>query len=261
MKTLDICFFRLIEFCSRTNKCEILVDVGACRGTFSFFGSKCGLDVISVEPDPINFSLLRRLFKNKQNSEIYNLACGSNNSISQFYHSDACGKHSMKEGFLEAYERNITHTSEINVITLDDIIDNSNFKDANIFLKIDVEGAELDVLRGASELLKSGRVQILYCETQGKSSPFSDHVRQVTKLAHSFGYELISDDFLSAQYEHKNLVFSKTEIPSEVTDVYGDLSFIPSRTARMIRFLKWLGSGQFNLLHPWFVKYAPKAIT
>ena len=61
----------------------------------------------------------------------------------------------MKEGFLKRMS-DITHTSEINIITLGDIIDNSNFKDANIFLKIDVEGAELDVLKGASKLLQSG---------------------------------------------------------------------------------------------------------
>jgi hypothetical protein len=51
----------------------------------------------------------------------------------------------------------------VNTITLDSYARDNNHKRIHI-LKLDIQGSELSALKGASELLHSGRIDIIFCE-------------------------------------------------------------------------------------------------
>jgi FkbM family methyltransferase len=61
-------------------------------------------------------------------------------------------------------------------------------------LKVDVEGHELAVLRGASELLGNGRVDLVVCECDFESRPSEPHGRfdEIFDFLRPFGYNVVS---------------------------------------------------------------------
>ena len=78
-------------------------------------------------------------------------------------------------------------------------------------IKIDVEGAELEVLRGGQALLRQRRPRI-YCEVTDRNVP------QVTALLTSLGYNLFDgDDAAASRQPVRMATFNTIAIPAEET--------------------------------------------
>lgn len=134
---------------------DIIIDVGAHVGLFTLKVAriaKRGL-IIALEPHPFTFSLLKLNLKmnNIANVMPLNLALADYNGLGRLYISerlDSCTlsphkdrKYLGRKGFLH-----------VRVRTLDSLLQELGVRSIN-FMKIDVEGAELEVLRGASRTL------------------------------------------------------------------------------------------------------------
>jgi FkbM family methyltransferase len=77
---------------------------------------------------------------------------------------------------------------EISTITLDDYCFQKGIDNIDI-IKIDVQGAELSVLKGASHLLKHGRVQLLFIETYFLQQYINQPLfTEITDYLNSFGF-------------------------------------------------------------------------
>ncbi len=64
----------------------------------------------------------------------------------------------------DLYQPNLTARKEnITIRRLDDFVKQQKIEKID-FLKIDTEGWELEVLRGASEFISEGKVQLILCE-------------------------------------------------------------------------------------------------
>jgi FkbM family methyltransferase len=154
-KSLDICS-------EGRHNAGLLVDVGANIGYFSllWLGLNKGNRVISVEASPRNISII------KENIKINNLDGRLN--IFPVAASDHVGTVRFDVGPLEQTGwGGITTGSEMNTIeleavTLDKLLVNEEVIE---LLKIDVEGAELLVLKGAEGLLKMKRIKKIWFET------------------------------------------------------------------------------------------------
>jgi FkbM family methyltransferase len=134
---------------------DVVVDIGAHIGYYTIHAAKSvGPDglVVSVEPDPRNFELLKKNveYHNLQNVKLMNCALSSyegsalfglsNNPLfSQLISKDASSEHSRYS---------------VDVTTLDNLCRDLNINQIN-WLKIDVENGALDVLKGGSRILRT----------------------------------------------------------------------------------------------------------
>ena len=138
---------------------QIIVDIGANVGMFTVkVAKKVGPQglVISIEPEDANFSLLK---KNVQLNSLKNVilirkAIGSFKGVEKFLISDSSATHSL--ALSKIRPKKIIKVIEIEIDTLDNIIQQLGISRIDL-LKIDVEGAELEVLKGAEGSLKITR--------------------------------------------------------------------------------------------------------
>ena len=136
-----------------------IVDIGANIGYFTLiFARLVGEkgEVFAFEPEPNNFNLLKKNIEinNYKNVNLINKAASNKSGKIKLYIDDFnSGGHS-----LIAQIPNKQHI-EIESIKLDDFFDTNKKID---FIKIDAEGAELEVLKGMSTLLnKNDDIKIL----------------------------------------------------------------------------------------------------
>lgn len=78
---------------------------------------------------------------------------------------------------------------EVDITTLDAYVDKRQISKIDI-LKIDVEGAERDVLEGSQVLLSSGSRPVIQCEvTDRRTEPWGYHAREIIDFLIGYGYK------------------------------------------------------------------------
>lgn len=136
-------------------KDDLFVDIGANIGSYTLLASKvCGSDSIAFEPDPRTFSRLKANIEVNRLSSIVQAHCMAL--------LDRSGRVNFSEG-----EDTTNHVMEgdggqsVRCEKLDDVIKHRS----PTAIKIDVEGAEIAVLRGAKEILRAP--SLLAVEAEG----------------------------------------------------------------------------------------------
>jgi FkbM family methyltransferase len=137
------------------------VDIGANAGYFSLLAHKYCHDnktPISVEPMPENIKLLELHFKlnNIQNHTIEALAISDRSGSIQFSNAPNLAANTYKqESSMHQYDSIDVPTNTLSFIA-------EKYKLAeNCLVKIDVEGAELDVLKGGADFITTYKPSIL----------------------------------------------------------------------------------------------------
>ena len=156
---------------------DVVYDVGANVGFYTLLASKLAGhgSVVSFEPLPRNLALLERHLRLNavRNVRVLPIAVSSRSGTARFAtsHNPAMG--------------GLTATGEIEVTTasLDDLIAARAIARPS-FMKIDVEGAEHDVLTGAAKLLAEDRPTILL-----SAHGYLQHDRCLT-LLRAAGYDV-----------------------------------------------------------------------
>lgn len=131
---------------------ETVLDVGACIGEFAIPAAKRAKEVVAVEAVPENRAWLRmNVSVNKlQNVCIVGKAAWNRGGSLRLYLSNEnIGAHSLviKKG---------RKSTEVKADTLDNIISELGIEKVD-FVKMDVEGAELEALEGAEKVLNKAR--------------------------------------------------------------------------------------------------------
>lgn len=149
-------------------KNPVLLDVGANIGDYSIeLNQHFGPDSIIHSFEPLSSTFLK-LQKNTQeylNIRVHNLAVGFQNST-QIIHFDNfgnIGQASIIHHDLAHFHRTIDQTEQIQVINLKTFTAKEKIDHID-FLKIDVEGYELEVLKGAEELILKGKISYIQLE-------------------------------------------------------------------------------------------------
>jgi FkbM family methyltransferase len=146
---------------------DICVDIGGSFGWYTILLSKLVGDegeVFVFEPISYNYTALSNNIKlnDCRNVFAHNLALGGNSSEIDIYLSDIDTSGSLK---LRKYEKSY-ETQKVKIIKLDDFFTENKLSRVD-FIKADVEGAELGVLKGAKSLLQKC-MPTLFLEIQRK---------------------------------------------------------------------------------------------
>jgi FkbM family methyltransferase len=153
---------------------DTVVDVGAHIGLYTIIAAKrvgpTG-KVIAIEPDPENFKILKKNILLNQLSNVEYLECAAYSTkkkLKLFLPEVERGRtifNTVMEDRVKSYDDFI----EVESNTLDNILNEKNVQRVN-YVKIDVEGAELEVLKGAVNTLSSNKDLTLLIEVHGEAN-------------------------------------------------------------------------------------------
>lgn len=162
-ETAEERFFRGLDL-----KGKVVYDVGAFQGLTAMFFSQSAKMVIAFEPNPLNCA---KAFQNILANRLGNVfvlnaaAAEERGELSFVYEDNMAGRGSADHVIATHTAEKVRSSKRITVVsvTLDGVV-NAGFP-APDFVKIDVEGMELSVLKGAAEILQSKPA--LYVEIHG----------------------------------------------------------------------------------------------
>jgi FkbM family methyltransferase len=164
----------------RPKEGDIVVDIGAHMGRYTIPSAKSvGVSgkVIAVEAHPYNFGILQHNLKlNKlTNVSALNSAVYSKKANLKLYLPDEdlgyTMHHSVMTHYLSTKYNNEIERKyiEVEADTLDNLLKSSGITTVN-WIKIDVEGAEYEVLKGAREILSTNKPISILVEVHGKDT-------------------------------------------------------------------------------------------
>ncbi len=142
----------------------LVVDIGANEGAFSgaLLGVAPQANVIAVEPGPQPRAWLQNRLGARPNVEILDVAVSDTSGTATFHltaHDHNSSLHTPRPEMQTTIDAGWESAGDIEVrtLTLDDLVGDRSVD----VLKIDVQGAEMDVLRGGAEALSRTRAVLL----------------------------------------------------------------------------------------------------
>jgi FkbM family methyltransferase len=130
---------------------DVVVDIGAHKGVFTAYAAQITSNiVIAYEPNPNNYQILTTFLKlnDVNNIQCHQCAIGPTSGSVKLFLSKSSTRHSIT-GIDQVSGEQLDNAIEVPMITLDEALMSLNCID---FLKIDCEGAEIEILRSSSDL-------------------------------------------------------------------------------------------------------------
>jgi FkbM family methyltransferase len=152
---------------------DIVVDIGAHIGRYTIIASKrvaTNGKVVAIEASPSNFEMLNRNIKLNQltNTISLNHAVYSKETKIKLYLPGEESGNTIYNTIISDRAHNEEKFVEVNANTLDYLLQSKGIKQVN-WIKIDVEGAEFEVLKGASNVLSNSKDIALLIEVHNLS--------------------------------------------------------------------------------------------
>ncbi len=148
-------------------------DVGANIGGYAkiaaqiFTRAKLEYQIYCFEPSHTTFERLKENTKDLAAIKNFQIALGKQAGVSELFSNEA------GSGLASLYQRDLKHAGvamkaqeRINVKTIDEFCNENKISRIN-FLKLDVEGYELNALQGAGKMLAGGAIDIIQFEFGG----------------------------------------------------------------------------------------------
>ena len=183
-------FEKLLEISNNTN---VVFDIGAHIGLCTLPLSKVSKNVISFEASPTNLKYLNSHVSINQISNvsiISSLVGEKNTEIVDFFDAkDGSGIPSIVNVKLKKKNMIINHI-KVKQLSLDSFIE-----EKSIFpeiLKIDVEGAELNVLDGSKSLLTNYRPKIIISLHPWHLNLLDRNIKEIYDYCDKYSYQLLS---------------------------------------------------------------------
>jgi len=165
----------------------IIIDVGAHQGFFTLkMAKKIGNKgrIFAIEPDPYNFNkLIKNIANNRYQNRIVplRLALGSTNGVGKLYSDRIC---STRSTLYVEQSSMICSLTDVEIRSLDMLVAREGLQEID-FLKIDAEGAEVEIVNGAKTSFSKNIVKSMVIEAHLISE---DMRHDLTKMLRSKGY-------------------------------------------------------------------------
>lgn len=167
------------------NKSDLMVDVGANVGMFSLLAAGVsGAEVIAFEPVPTTFKILEdnvRLNRLEERICLLNMGVG-----------DSCGTIRLTDDS-DQTNRVVSNGEKCDGSVVSKAVSlDVELGRAPSFIKIDVEGYELAVLRGAAEIVKSPELKAMIVECKDYGNRYGFEEDELFNTIYSAGFVPIS---------------------------------------------------------------------
>ncbi len=173
-----------------------IFDVGANIGYMSQRFRDCfpGAVVHAFEPFPGSYSVLENTARQLKNIIVNRWAVGSEKSKKTFFVNANVDTNSLlepkKTGLSSDRQCKNVSSIEVTIDTIDNYCSENNILKIDI-LKLDIQGGELDALKGAAGMLIEGKIELIYTEAyfieQYENQPRFD---EISTLLFKYGYRL-----------------------------------------------------------------------
>lgn len=140
------------------------------------------------EPTSYCFNQLKGKYDNKKEIILNKKAVSATNGTTQiFYDQQGSGLASLYKRDLKVYNIELNLTETIETIRLDEYIDEHNIKHIS-FIKIDIEGHELEALRGMGKCLNSSFIDFIQFEYGGANLDSGTSLNKLFEILELSGF-------------------------------------------------------------------------
>lgn len=184
-------------FIKGINKNPIIFDIGAHIGNFSLSSDIYYKDsfIHAFEPIKITFDILKSNINRLPNIKCNNMAIGDKDMINKmFYSEEEKDRSSFDIGNL--INRSSASSQEVKVIKLSSYVEENKINHIDI-LKIDVEGSELNVIKGSEEILRKVGYIIIEMHSKGNHKNFKEIINTLANhdfFIYRFGKQWINKE-------------------------------------------------------------------
>jgi FkbM family methyltransferase len=174
---------------------DIVVDIGAHIGLYTIISSKrVGTKgkVVAIEADPGNFEMLNRNIKLNQLTNVIplNYAVYSKETKLKLYLPSGESGFTKYNTIMSNWVNTEDKFVEVNANTLDYLLQLNQIREEQVnWIKIDVEGAEFEVLKGAQNVLSKSKDIALLMELHGPPNVYRPKVQELLNI-YNFKIEL-----------------------------------------------------------------------
>jgi FkbM family methyltransferase len=193
------------------DKVKVIFDVGANRGktTTKYLELFPKASVHAFEPFPKSSEIFKQAHQESSRVIFNEIALSNKIGRAEMSVNKSVDTNSLLQS------KNIGATSDkyckqvdsisVETKTIDNYCNSHNVSEIDI-LKMDVQGFELEVLKGASEMLKSGRIKLIYSETYFAQQYVDQPLfHDISKYLYEHGYVL--QDLYDPYFSEKKILW------------------------------------------------------
>lgn len=140
-----------------------IIDVGANKGDWADLFLSSGIwkgKIQMIEPGLYAYNKLLTRFEGDDRARVFNIGFSDYSGYATFYEEQSGGE---KSSFVQVQTVHAEARKDVQIQTVDEFASQHGLGDIDL-LKIDCEGLDFNVIRGASGLLKNGQIKIIQFE-------------------------------------------------------------------------------------------------
>ncbi|MCC6795762.1 MAG: FkbM family methyltransferase [Candidatus Hydrogenedentes bacterium] len=191
-----------VRWCLENKSPRIAFDIGANTGQTALAIARefPNCKVWSFEPVPSTYDILCKNIRRFTNIKSVRCGLGSSSRSAMITSSPLGQRNRILNNFIKSADRTL-EVSEVEILSIADFVASNNIDNIDL-LKIDTEGYEIEVLEGASNLLKEKKIGVILAECEFIANPEEPHGNffDLYEFMRRFGYTLVA--FYSAGVDH-----------------------------------------------------------
>jgi FkbM family methyltransferase len=200
---------------------DVVVDLGANIGRYAVIASKrIGQNgkVVAIEAHPENFQILKKNIKLNRLANVVplNYAVSSKETKIKLYTPDEELGYTMHHSIMFEYlsprfkMKTEGKYREVNANTLDNLLQQNGIEQGQVnWIKIDVEGAEFEVLKGAHNVLSKSKDIVLIIEVHGSAN--NNNYNSIIELLNLYNFKIEFEKTYEGGEVHKHVIVRKLD--------------------------------------------------
>ncbi|MDJ0826263.1 MAG: FkbM family methyltransferase [Rhodobacter sp.] len=165
---------------ARLGPADLAIDLGANAGEFTVPMAQTGAEVHAFEPDPHALTRLRMVVAGYENVILHDAAAGARAGVFRLFRAKTFERdpdRRSKSSSLLAEKRNVSTDDSIEVQVVDFVQFLRDLDREVALIKIDIEGAEVELLEALLDTPEAARIGQVFVETHERALP---HLAQRT---------------------------------------------------------------------------------